>query len=178
MAFGPAFIIVDLLTQSPKTFFTVNSILMVFIVLTFVSNTISVRMLTTIQNHRQLGCYQEVAYWISKGNRGYIFLISILKLIYLITTCAYCFQYIANYMTSLTVIFMGANTLEAISAWTIWGVYLAWLSLIAGSMFYLYFTNKCYASLLPYARLMFYSVVASLGLLICFLVILTSVSFR
>lgn len=119
-----------------------------------------------------------MAYWISKGNRGYIFLISILKLVYLITTCAYCFQYIANYMTSLTVIFMGANTVETTTAWTIWGIYVAWLSLIAGSMFYLYFTNKCYASLLPYARVMFYAVVASLGLLICLLVILTSASFK
>ncbi len=92
LSFGPAFIVVDLTTEGSgsRAFYIANCILLTFIVLTFISNTVSVWMLTRIQSHTKLGSYQEVAYWISKGNRGYIFLISLMKVIYLVTTCAYC----------------------------------------------------------------------------------------
>lgn len=104
VSFGPAFIVVDLATQDggTKGFYIVNSVLLVFIFLTFVSNTISVWMLTKVQSQTKLGSYQEVAYWISKGNRGYIFLISLMKVVYLVTTCAYCLQFVANYLTVVT----------------------------------------------------------------------------
>lgn len=53
VSFGPAFIVVDLVTeddQDLKGFYTVNSILLVFIALTFISNAISVWMLTKVQS--------------------------------------------------------------------------------------------------------------------------------
>ena len=92
VSFGPAFIVVDLATtdSADRGFFIINSILLLFILLTFTSNTISIWMLTRVQSITKLSSYQEVAYWISKGNRGYIFLISIMKVIYLVTACAFC----------------------------------------------------------------------------------------
>lgn len=47
--------------------------------------------------------YQEIAYRISKSNRGYIYLISILKIAYLTVTCAYSLQFCAVYLTSILV---------------------------------------------------------------------------
>jgi uncharacterized membrane protein len=89
VSFGPAFIVVDLTTDS-QTVFDVNLVVLLLIFLTFLSNAISVWMLTRVQSYTKLGSYQEVAYSISKGNRGYIFLISIMKVVYLVVTCAYC----------------------------------------------------------------------------------------
>ena len=101
ISFGPAFIAVDLTTES-DTNELVTGILVFLIVLVFLSNLVSVWMLTQIHSFTKLGSYQEVAYTISKGNRGYIFLISVMKSVYLIITSAYCFQFIANYLTVLT----------------------------------------------------------------------------
>ena len=52
VSFGPAFIVVDLATtnysDTDKGFYIVNSILLVFILLTFISNAVSVTMLTRV----------------------------------------------------------------------------------------------------------------------------------
>ena len=60
VSFGPAFIVVDLATEDysgKNGFFIVNSILVVFILLTFVSNAISVFMLTRVQSQTKLSSY-------------------------------------------------------------------------------------------------------------------------
>ena len=88
VSFGPAFIVVDLTTDN-KTVFSVVIVILGLILLTFISNCISIWMLTKVQSYTKLGSYQEVAYNISKGNRGYIFLISLMKVIYLVITCAF-----------------------------------------------------------------------------------------
>jgi len=110
VSFGPAFIVVDLSTNNGggKAFYIVNIVFLIFIFLTFISNSISVWMLTKVQSYTKLGSYQEVAYSISKGNRGYIFLVSLMKVVYLVTTCAYCLQFIANYLTVITEVMLYA----------------------------------------------------------------------
>jgi hypothetical protein len=97
-------------------------------------------MLTQIQSQTKLGSYQEVAYWISKGNRGYIFLISLMKVVYLVTTCAYCLQFIANYLTVITEVvmtYMGTDV-STINPWAIWAIYIVWLYIISGAIYFVY----------------------------------------
>jgi hypothetical protein len=53
--------------------------------------------------------YQEIAYRVSKGNRGYVYLISVLKATYLIVTCAYSLQFCAVYPVSLIQIWWDKN---------------------------------------------------------------------
>lgn len=45
-----------------------------------------------------------MAWSTSNGNRGYIFLISAMKAIYLVATSAYCISFIASFITSLVMI--------------------------------------------------------------------------
>jgi hypothetical protein len=42
-----------------------------------------------------------MAWSTSQGNRGYIFLISAMKVIYLVVTSAYCISFIACFLTGL-----------------------------------------------------------------------------
>lgn len=133
---------VDLATTDydNKGFYLVNSILLLFILLTFGSNAVSIWMLTKVQSQTKLSSYQEVAYWISKGNRGYIFLISLMKVIYLVTACAYCMQFIANYLTVITEVLLGYANVDFahMSPWGIWAIYVCWLLVISGVSFVFY----------------------------------------
>ena len=81
-----------------------------------------------------------MAYWISKGNRGYIFLISIMKVVYLVTCCAYCLQFIANYATVLTEVLLGYCGVDFISmkSTDIWAIYIFWLVVIGGVAYFYY----------------------------------------
>jgi len=133
VSFGPAFIVVDLTTDS-QTVFSVVIVILGLILLTFVSNWISIWMLTKVQSYTKLGSYQEVAYSISKGNRGYIFLISLMKVIYLVITCAYCLQFIANYLTVLVLI--KAEPLPSDPA--IYSIYCSWLLLVSAVCYAIY----------------------------------------
>jgi uncharacterized membrane protein len=56
VSFGPAFIVVDLTTDS-QTVFYVNLVVLLLIFLTFLSNAISVWMLTRVQSYTKLGSY-------------------------------------------------------------------------------------------------------------------------
>ena len=58
-------------------------------------------MLNTVYNQKKLGSFQEMAWSTSLGNRGYIFLISAMKVIYLVVTSAYCISFIACFLTGL-----------------------------------------------------------------------------
>ena len=57
---------------------------------------------TLLYDH-DFGSYQEIAYCISQGNKGYVYLICILKLAFLILTAALCLQYAPNWITQLIV---------------------------------------------------------------------------
>jgi len=78
--------------------------------------------------------YQEVAYNISNSNRGYIFLISAAKFIFLAITAAFAMDYVASYLTELVLL----RRDSAISAGGIYGVYLTFVVLLGGLMFYPY----------------------------------------
>jgi hypothetical protein len=56
VSFGPAFIVVDLTTDS-NTVFYVNVVILFLILLTFLSNWISIWMLTQVQSYTKLGSY-------------------------------------------------------------------------------------------------------------------------
>jgi len=56
VSFGPAFIVVDLTTDS-QTVFSVIIVILGLILLTFVSNWISIWMLTKVQSYTKLGSY-------------------------------------------------------------------------------------------------------------------------
>jgi len=56
VSFGPAFIVVDLTTDS-QTVFSVVIVILGLILLTFVSNWISIWMLTKVQSYTKLGSY-------------------------------------------------------------------------------------------------------------------------
>lgn len=81
-----------------------------------------------------------MAYWISKGNRGYIFLISLMKVIYIAIACAYCLQFIANYMTVITEVLLGYAGVDfaSMSAWGIWAIYDCWLIACSAFAFLFY----------------------------------------
>lgn len=175
VSFGPAFIVVDLTTAEnsggSNGLYIVNSILVVFILLVFVSNAISVAMLTSVQSQTKLSSYQEVAYWISKGNRGYIFLISIMKVVYLVTCCAYCMQFIANYATVLTEVLLGYCGVDfsGLSAYGIWGIYVGWLTVVGTVAYLFYQRQNSHEQILAQAYILFYCVIVSVMLLIIFL---------
>ena len=64
-----------------------------------------------------------------------------MKVIYLVTTCAYCLQFIANYLTVLTeIVFMNVD-FKSVNAWGIWGIYILWLLIIALGIGYTSFIN-------------------------------------
>lgn len=83
--------------------------------------------------------YQEIAYTISKNNRGYIYLVSILKASYLIVTCAYCLQFCAVFPVSLVLIKLNKNNDDESDGiiWSLLLTFLIFFGIIAG-----YFYNK------------------------------------
>ena len=64
-------------------------------------NYITLKILNRVASVKQMDSFQEVAYNISNGNRGYIFLISAAKFIFLTVTAAFAINYCANYLASL-----------------------------------------------------------------------------
>lgn len=155
---------VDLTTDS-NTVFYVNVVILVLIFLTFISNCISIWMLTQVQSYTKLGSYQEVAYSISKGNRGYIFLISLMKVIYLVITCAYCLQFIANYLTVL--VLMPVDTLP--TSWAIWGIYCGWLVLVSAICYAIYLRQESHESMILQGKILFSLAALSLFVMFVFL---------
>lgn len=100
VSFGPTFIALNL-SIGQKVNPWSDFVLIFIILIVFCLNIISVDMLTKVHSKTTMTSYQEIAYTISKGNRGYVYLISILKATYLTVTCAYCLQFCAIYAVSL-----------------------------------------------------------------------------
>lgn len=94
-----------------------------------------------------------------------------MKVIYLVTTCAYCLQFIANYLTVVTEVVMtkmGSDFVN-MSPWFIWLIYVIWLYIISGLSYYFYQNQKCHQSLIGQANVLFYFAIASVCLLVFFL---------
>ncbi len=67
-------------------------------------NLITLNILNQVASVKQMDSFQEVAYNISNSNRGYIFLISAAKFIFLTVTAAFAVNYCANYLASLSLL--------------------------------------------------------------------------
>mmetsp|Transcript_23700 Transcript_23700/g.29395 ORF Transcript_23700/g.29395 Transcript_23700/m.29395 type:complete len:110 (-) Transcript_23700:1424-1753(-) len=67
-------------------------------------NLITLKILCRIGSVKQMDSYQEVAYNISNSNRGYIFLISSAKFIFMAVTVSLNIDYCASYFASMLLI--------------------------------------------------------------------------
>ena len=93
-----------------------------------------------------------------------------MKIIYLVITCAYCLQFIANYLTVL--VLMPVETLP--SSWSIWGIYCGWLVLVSAICYAIYIRQESHESMILQGKILFYLAASSLTLmfvllLFCFL---------
>jgi hypothetical protein len=135
ISFGPTFIALNLTVGSsvdPWAFVIVVSI----IAIVFVLNYMSVDMLSKIQSRTNMTSYQEIAYTVSKSNRGYVYLVSLLKATYLVVTCAYSLQFCAVYPLSLIQI----NWQED-EAYKVWLVMFCFLFIFSAVALYFYDRN-------------------------------------
>ena len=93
-----------------------------------------------------------------------------MKVIYLVITCAYCLQFIANYLTVL--VLMPVETLP--SSWGIWGIYCGWLVFVSAICYAIYIRQESHESMILQGKILFYLAASSLTLmfvllLFCFL---------
>ena len=92
-------------------------------------------------------CYQEVSYFISRGNRGYIFLISAAKTFLLLFTSSLAINYIASTLANFVV-----HSLDS-SATTEWAVYIGFVllvSIMVGIIFFMQDKTKGVAGISLY----------------------------
>ena len=150
---------------------------MVGILIFFIFNIVTIHMLVDVYTTKTLGSYQEVAYSISRGNRGYIFLISAMKAIYLAITASFCLEFCASYLTTLIGVYTGLPE----SAFAKWGIYIACLVLFSCILLWIFLgaTDECFMVAKYPSRGLFYSAIASIVLLVILLVLYWTVpSFR
>jgi len=102
------------------------------IVFSFLLNFVTLNILNRVASVKQMDSYQEVAYNISNSNRGYIFLISAAKFIFLTVTVAFAVNYCANYLTYLSL--LGRSETWPTAGET-WGIYFAYVILIGSVLF-------------------------------------------
>lgn len=98
-----------------------------------------------------------------------------MKVVYLVTTCAYCLQFIANYLTVLCELMVRK---EEIQSWSIWLIYFGWLLVIGSGTFFAYRKVNNHSAMLSFAWALFYCAVASVILLVIFLILCASDSFK
>lgn len=127
ISFGPTFIALNLSVQQQQES-TGDLVLVAIILIVFIMNHFSVDLLTKVHQKTQMTSYQEIAYRISKSNRGYVYLISVLKIAYLTVTCAYSLQFCAVYLTSVLL----PNTKGGV-----WAEMLLWCTIFGAIAFYL-----------------------------------------
>jgi hypothetical protein len=104
IAFGPTFLALSMQETYNLDAQAINKInigVLGVIVIFALINLVSTYMLNHVYSQKKLGSFQEMAWSTSNGNRGYIFLISAMKTIYLVATSAYCISFIASYLTAL-----------------------------------------------------------------------------
>ena len=141
ISFAPSFIIPNFFTATSVMKDHPHSIVWVLIGISFIAflfNWITLSLLNTIAPDMRQYSYQEVAYMISKGNRGYIFLISAAKFFLLSMSTAFALDYIACTIANLIVF----NNYKLESS-VIWSIYLAALFITSLAMFIIYqFINR------------------------------------
>lgn len=101
IAFGPTFIALNInetFTVNTDAISDVNGWLLVVFAVFFAINFFSIQMLNQVYSSKKLGSFQEMAWSTSNGNRGYIFLISAMKVVYLVATSAYCISFCASFL--------------------------------------------------------------------------------
>ena len=79
-----------------------------------------------------------MAYNISNSNRGYIFLISAAKFIFLAITAAFSINYSANYMAQLSLLRTTSSEDGPLTSGQIYGVFLSWV-IVMGSLIYFFY---------------------------------------
>lgn len=105
----------------------INGWLIAFLVMVLASglfNFVTLKILNRVASVKQMDSYQEVAYNISNSNRGYIFLITAAKFIFLAITVAFNIDYCAGYLSSLAL--LNSSTSAAAS----YGVYAGFVILM------------------------------------------------
>ena len=96
------------------------------IVLSGICNYVTLKILSKVADTKQMESYQEVAYNISNSNRGYIFLISSAKFIFMAVTVSLNIDYCASYIASLFQLMADHKT-----ASQSYGIYVAGVTITA-----------------------------------------------
>lgn len=112
-------------------------LVIVFLVF-FIINLFSIEMLNRVYSQKKLGSFQEMAWSTSQGNRGYIFLISAMKVIYLVVTSAYCISFVASFLTGLVgLIFPPAEQLDVTRRnWINYGIYAVFVVILSAAAYF------------------------------------------
>jgi hypothetical protein len=119
--------------------YTNLGVIVVFLIF-FLLNTCSVVMLNVAYKTKLLGSFQEMAWSTSSNNRGYIFLISAMKVIYLVITSAYCISFIACYFTSIIqCLFVRHSTIHA---WWSYVIYAIFILLVSAAAYFVQFKKQ------------------------------------
>lgn len=103
-------------------------------------NMCSIIMLNVAYKTKQLGSFQEMAWSTSSNNRGYIFLISAMKVIYLVITSAYCISFIAIYFTSIVQCLFVRN--KTIHPWWSYVIYAIFILLVTSVAYFVQFKKQ------------------------------------
>lgn len=123
IAFGPTFIALNMtetFASNSDAVSTINVGIIIVIGVFFLINLFSIMMLNAVYNHKKLGSFQEMAWSTSSGNRGYIFLISAMKVIYLVATSAYCISFVASFFAGIVHMLIMGDTRDCFRFQT-WG---------------------------------------------------------
>ena len=112
-------------------------LVIVFLVF-FIINLFSIEMLNRVYSQKKLGSFQEMAWSTSQGNRGYIFLISAMQVIYLVVTSAYCISFVASFLTGLVgLIFPPAEQLDVTRRnWINYGIYAVFVVILSAAAYF------------------------------------------
>ena len=112
-------------------------LVIVFLVF-FIINLFSIEMLNRVYSQKKLGSFQEMAWSTSQGNRGYIFLISAMKVIYLVVTSAYCISFVASFLTGLVgLIFPPDEPFDVTRRnWINYGIYAVFVVILSAAAYF------------------------------------------
>ena len=102
------------------------------IVLAGLGNYVTLNILSQVASVKKMESYQEVAYNISNSNRGYIFLISSAKFIFMAVTVSLNIDYCASYLASL---FLIGSDMEAAGSY---GIYVVGIVITTGILAFPY----------------------------------------
>ena len=99
-------------------------------------------MLNVAYKTKTLGSFQEMAWSTSSNNRGYIFLISAMKVIYLVITSAYCISFIACYFTSIIQCIFVRGPDEYINPWWSYVIYAIFIVLVTAVAYFVQYKKQ------------------------------------